>query len=250
MNTSNPVLSESSFRNLPITGDQRMTVGGTVNKSFWLIGTVTTTALWTWSNAFPQGWSIGQAPEIPTWYLPPVIGAFIVSMIIIFKKTTAPYLALVYAVLEGVALGAISALFEFKYPGIAVQAMLSTMGVFIAMLLAYRSGLIQATEKFRSGMIAATGGIAIVYILDMAMRFFGMNVPFLHESSPMGILVSVVIVGVAALNLILDFDFIERGSAQGAPKYMEWYAAFGLLVTLVWLYIEILRLLGKGRSRS
>ncbi len=249
MKTSNPALSESTFKGLTTVGDERMTVSGTVNKSFILICLVCASAIWSWSGAYPQGWDIGAVPEIPTWYLPSILAAFVISLVIIFKKTTAPYLAPVYALLEGLALGAISAIFEAKYPGIAMQAMLSTVGTFIALLMAYRSGLIQATENFKLGVIAATGGIAIVYMIDMALRFFGMNVPFIHDSGMFGIAVSFVIVGIAALNLILDFDFIEKGAESGAPKYMEWYAAFGLLVTLVWLYLEILRLLGKGRKR-
>lgn len=249
MKTSNPALSSGTFQNLAQTAGERMTVSGTINKSFILVSLVMASALWSWSNAFPQGWSMGAAPAIPEWYLPAVIGAFALSLVIIFWKTSAPYLTPVYAILEGLSLGAISAIFEFKYPGIALQAMLSTIATFIALLMCYRSGLIQATDGFKRGVFAATGGIALVYIIDMALRFFGMNVPFIHDSGPLGIGISLVIVGVAALNLILDFDFIERGAREGAPKYMEWYSAFGLLITLVWLYLEILRLLSKGRKR-
>jgi uncharacterized YccA/Bax inhibitor family protein len=226
-----------------------MTVSGTVNKSFILIMLLMASALWSWSSAYPQGWSMGALPQIPDWYMPAVIGGFVLSIVIIFFKTSAPYLTPVYAILEGVALGGISALFEFKYPGIAMQAMLSTLATFVALLMSYRSGLIQATDKFRRGVVIATAGIALTYVIDLVMHFFGMGVPFINDAGPVGIVISLVIVAVAALNLILDFDFIERGAAEGAPKYMEWYAAFGLLVTLVWLYLEILRLLSKGRRR-
>lgn len=146
-------------------------------------------------------------------------------------------------------LGALSAIFEAKYPGIVFQAVLGTMGTFLALLLAYRSHLIRATENFKLGVVAATGGIALVYILQVVLRMFGINMPYINDSGPMGILVSVVIVTIAALNLVLDFDFIEKGAERGAPKYMEWYASFGLLVTLIWLYLEILRLLAKSRKK-
>jgi uncharacterized YccA/Bax inhibitor family protein len=155
----------------------------------------------------------------------------------------------VYAILEGGALGAISALFEFRYPGIVMQAVLCTFGTFFALLMAYRSKLIQATENFKLGVFAATGGIALVYLIDFGLGFFGHNVPYIHEGGIGGIVVSLFVTVIAALNLVLDFDFIERGAESGAPKYMEWYAAFGLLVTLVWLYLEILRLLSKSRRR-
>lgn len=225
-----------------------MTVSGAVNKSFLLIAIIFGTAIFSWSSAFPDGWSEGAAPSIPMWYLPGAIGALVFAMIIIFKPTTAPYLAPVYAALEGLLLGAISALFEVKYPGIVLQAVLCTAGVFLALLLAYQSKLIKVTENFRLGVVAATGGIAIVYLIDFGMRFFGMNMPFIHETGALGIGVSLFIVAVASLNLVLDFDFIEQGAERGAPKFMEWYAAFGLVVTLVWLYLEMLRLLSKGRK--
>ncbi len=247
MRTSNPALSEKTFNNLTATGD-RMTINGAVHKSFLLIAILFATAIFSWSSAFPEGWSEGAAPQIPVWYLPAGIGALVFALIIIFKPTTAPYLTPVYAALEGLLLGAISALFEVKYPGIVLQAVLCTAGVFLSLLLAYQSKLIKVTENFRLGVVAATGGIAIVYLIDFGMRFFGMNMPFIHETGPLGIAVSLVIVVVASLNLVLDFDFIEQGAERGAPKYMEWYAAFGLVVTLVWLYLEMLRLLSKGRK--
>lgn len=225
-----------------------MTVGGTVHKSFILLAILMIGAYYSWNQAFPGGWTSGAVPSLPVWYLGVVIGTLVVSLIIIFKKTTAPYLAPVYAALEGLLLGGISAVFEARYPGIAFQAVLCTFGVFLALLVAYQTRVIRATENFKLGVIAATGGIAVVYLIDLGLSFFGMNVPYLHENGTMGIVVSLVIVVVAALNLVLDFDFIEKGAEAGAPKYMEWYAAFGLLVTLIWLYLEMLRLLSKTRK--
>ncbi len=226
-----------------------MTIGGTVQKSFILIVLVFATAIWSWQQSFPEGWGEGTLPVIPGWYMPVILIAFVIGLVVIFKKTTAPYLAPVYALLEGAALGAISALFEFRYPGIAFQAILCTFGTFLALLFAYQSRLIKATENFKLGVVAATGGIAVVYLIDFVLRWFGTQVPYIHENGPLGIGISVFIVIIAALNLVLDFDFIEKGSEQGAPKFMEWYAAFGLLVTLIWLYLEILRLLAKSRKK-
>jgi len=225
-----------------------MTVSGTVQKSFLMIAIVFATAIFSWSSAFPGGWSAGMAPQIPVWYWPAAIGGLILAFVIIFKPTTAPFLAPLYAAAEGALLGAISAIFELRYPGIVLQAVLCTAGTFLGLLLAYQSKLIKVTDNFRLGLVAATGGIALVYLLSFALGFFGIPVPYLHDSGPIGIGISLFIVVVAALNLVLDFDFIERGAERGAPKYMEWYAAFGLVVTLVWLYLEILRLLGKARK--
>jgi len=152
-------------------------------------------------------------------------------------------------VLEGLFLGGISALMEARFPGIVLQAVGLTFGTLAALLFAYRSGLIRATENFKLGVVAATGGICLLYLANIVMGFFGHSIGFIHESGWMGIGFSAVVVVVAALNLVLDFDFIEEGAAQGAPKYMEWYAAFGLMVTLVWLYLEMLRLLSKLQSK-
>lgn len=247
MRTSNPALNDKSFPMLAVD-DQRMTIGGTAQKGMVLGALLIAAATWSWQQAYPDGWSEEAIPMIPGWYLPAILGALVISFVIIFKQKTAPYLAPVYALLEGAALGAISAIFESRFPGIVLQAVLCTMGTFLALLFAYQSKLIKATENFKLGVVAATGGIAIVYLLDLGLRFFGMNVPYIHEGGPIGIGVSVVIVVIAALNLVLDFDFIENGAERGAPKYMEWYAAFGLLITLVWLYLEILRLLSKARK--
>jgi uncharacterized YccA/Bax inhibitor family protein len=226
-----------------------MTVNGTVMKSMLLVAILFGCAVYAWTQSFPSGWSAGANPEIPGWFLPMMIGNFVLTLALIFKKDWAPFLAPIYAITEGLVLGAISALFEYKYPGIAFQAVLGTAGTFTAMLVAYRTGLIKVTDKLRAGVIAATGGIAIVYLIDLGLNFFGIHMPYLHENGAVGIGISLVIVGVAAMNLLLDFDMIEGLAAQGAPKYMEWYSGFALLLTLVWLYLEILNLLAKMQKK-
>jgi uncharacterized YccA/Bax inhibitor family protein len=156
----------------------------------------------------------------------------------------------IYALLEGLALGGISAVFELRYPGIGIQAVSLTFGTLFVLLLAYSSGWIKVTEKFRLGIVAATGGIAVFYLLQMLLGFFGVHFTMINGSGLIGIGFSLIVVAIASLNLVLDFDFIEQGVKAGAPKYMEWYGAFGIMVTLVWLYLEILRLLSKMRSRN
>jgi uncharacterized YccA/Bax inhibitor family protein len=206
-------------------------------------------ASFTWGMYF-QG---GQEAVMP-WAIGASIGGFIVALIIIFKKSWAPYLALGYALLQGLFLGAISAVFEDafqdKYPGIIMQAVLLTFGVAIGMFALYYFRIIQATNTFKKVVIGATIGIALFYLVAMIMNMFGAQMPYLHSNGAMGIGISVVIVIIAALNLILDFDLIEQGATQGAPKYFEWYCAFGLMVTIIWLYLEILKLLAKLASRK
>jgi uncharacterized YccA/Bax inhibitor family protein len=215
-----------------------MTIQGTVNKTGLALLLLMAAATLTWNS-----------PEAGGLIWIGALGGFIVALITIFKKTAAPYTVPVYAVLEGLFLGGISRIFESMYPGIVQQAVFLTFGTLGALLLAYRSGLIKATENFKLGVTAATGGIAFVYIVSIVMGFFGIQFPMIHSSGPMGILFSAFVVVIAALNLVMDFDFIEEGAEHGAPKYMEWYGAFGLLVTLIWLYLEILRLLAKLRER-
>jgi|SRR6185437_5881948 len=243
--SGNPSLNERVFANQPrpAFGAERMTLQGSINKAFLLLVVLLAGAFWPWS----QYLSNGDISVVSTSLMIGAFGGLIVGMIISFKADLAPYLAVPYAALEGLAIGGISALLEAKYPGIAIQAVGLTFAVFAVMLVAYKLGLIRATERFRAIVIGATGAIALVYVVSMILGLFHVSVPLLNSSSPLGIIVSLVIVGVAALNLILDFDFIESGAAQGAPRYMEWYAAFGLLVTMVWLYMEILRLLSKTR---
>jgi len=178
-----------------------------------------------------------------------VIGGFVLALVTVFKKEWSPVTAPLYALLEGLALGGISSFLDTAYPGIAIQAVGLTFGTLFVMLFLYTTGVLRATRKFVIGVVAATGAIFLVYMADFVMGFFGRNVPLLNDSGPWGIAISGIIVVVAALNLILDFDLIERGVQAGAAKYMEWYGAFGLMVTLVWLYLEILRLLAKSRRR-
>jgi uncharacterized YccA/Bax inhibitor family protein len=178
-----------------------------------------------------------------------IIGGLIVALVTVFKQTWAPVTAPVYGLLEGLAIGGISAMFEAQYPGIVIQAVALTFGTCLVLLLAYKSRLIQATENFKLGVVAATGAIALIYFVSFILRMFGVHMPYIHGSGLIGIGFSIAVVTIAALNLVLDFDFIERGVQTGAPRYMEWYGAFGLMVTLIWLYIEILRLLSKLRSR-
>ena len=215
-----------------------MTIQGTVNKTFILFLLLCSTAIFTWYQYFS-----GNDIQSLLWI--GLLGGFIVALITIFVKKAAPFTAPFYALLEGLAIGGISAIFESQFEGITIQAILLTLGTLFSLLLAYRSGLINVTENFKLGVVAATGAIFFVYLADFILRLFGMEVPFIHETGFVGILISVVIVVVAALNLVLDFDFIEKGAEQRAPKYMEWYGAFSLMVTLVWLYLEILRLLVK-----
>jgi uncharacterized YccA/Bax inhibitor family protein len=179
-----------------------------------------------------------------------LFGGLIFALITTFKKTWAPVTAPIYALLEGLALGGISAVFELRFPGIAMQSVGLTFGTMFVLLLAYRSGLIPVTQKFRLGIVAATGAIMLFYVAELLLGFFGVRFASINGSGIVGIGFSIVIVIVAALNLVLDFDFIESGVQARAPKYMEWYSAFALMVTLIWLYLEILRLLSKVRSRN
>jgi uncharacterized YccA/Bax inhibitor family protein len=220
-----------------------MTIQGTVNKTGLLLICVLITAAWMWSQFMSGNQAV--APYIAVG----AIGGFIVAIVTVFKKTWAPVTAPLYGLLEGFVIGGLSALLEMSFPGIAMQAAGLTIGTLICLLLAYRSGLIRATESFKLGVFAATGGIALIYLVSMILGFFGTTIPYIHQSGWIGIGFSLFVVVIAALNLVLDFDFIEQGAARGAPKYMEWFAAFGLMVTLIWLYIEILRLLAKARSR-
>lgn len=179
-----------------------------------------------------------------------VFGGFITALVTIFKKEWAPVTAPIYALMEGLFLGGISAFMDLRYPGIAIQAVGLTFGVLLTMLVIYTSGMIRVTDKLRIGIIAATGGIALFYFLEIILSFFHINFVTVNGSGPIGIAFSLFVCAIAALNLVLDFDFIEQGVNSGAPKYMEWYGAFGIMVTLVWLYLEILRLLSKMRSRN
>ena len=246
MRTGNPALNDKVFQVTDVQGhEERMTLNGTVNRAGCLILLVTASAWFSWSQSTTSSGMVTANPYMVIGLL----GGFIVALITIFAKKAAPVTAPIYAVLEGLFLGGLSAIFEARFPGIAAQAVFATFGTLLGLLLTYRSGLIKATENFKLGVFAATAGIALLYLVSFVMGFFGKSIPMIHEATPIGIAFSVFVVIIAALNLVLDFDFIENGVRFGAPKYMEWYAAFGLLITLVWLYLEILRLLSKVRSR-
>ena len=242
--TSNPALNAKTFEGRAAVAGEAMTLQGTVNKTGFLLFCVSGTAAWTWWIAQ------SQTPQAALpWMMGGLIAGFIFSMVTIFKKEWSPVTASIYALCEGLALGGLSALLERAYPGIAIQALGLTLGVTAVMLVLYTSGALRATPKFTIGVVAATGGIFLVYLADMILRLFGRQVPLLNSSGPWGIGLSFLIVIIAALNLILDFDFVETGVHAGAPKYMEWYGAFGIMVTLVWMYVEILRVLAKMRRR-
>jgi uncharacterized YccA/Bax inhibitor family protein len=246
--SGNPVLSEKSFSDsLLDLQAERMTVRGTLQKFGLLFIMMLGGASFTW-HLFYQG------VNVMPWAIGAAIGGFVLALVMVFKKAWSPYLALGYALLEGLFLGAISAAFNFafaaSYPGIIMQAVLLTLGTAGGMFLLYQFRIIQATPVFKKVIILATAGIAIFYLISFVLRLFGIQMPYLHDSSAISIGISLFVVAIAALNLILDFDRIEQGAAQGAPKYFEWFSAFGLLVTLVWLYLEILRLLSKLASRD
>ena len=253
MKSSNPALGDKTFEQYQpgIQSAGAMTINGTINKTLILLALVVIPAVWIWNMFYESGINPDgslQNATIMYWMYGGAIGGLIVALITIFKKTWAPVTAPIYAILEGLFIGGISAVFEMQFSGIVFQAVALTFGTLFAMLVTYRLGLIKVTEKFRMGVIAATGAIFVVYLLSFVLSFFSVNVPFIHSGGTIGILFSLFVVVIAALNLVLDFDFIERGSEHGAPKYMEWYGAFGLIITLVWLYIEFLRLLSKLRQ--
>ena len=242
LRSGNPALNTKTFSGFDMTTGASMTIMGTVHKTALGLLLLMSTALFTWN--MPAG-----DPRATGLMIVGMIGGLIVAIITIFKHHLAKYTVPAYALLEGLALGGISKFFEVMYPGIVNQAVMLTFGTLGALLLAYRSGLIKATENFKLGIVAATGGIFFVYLISWILSWFSVSIPLIHSNSNMGILFSIVVVVIAALNLVLDFDFIEEASEKGAPKYMEWYGAFGLLVTLIWLYLEILRLLAKLSSR-
>jgi uncharacterized YccA/Bax inhibitor family protein len=252
--TSNPAFSNEIWSGYSqVYGAPRaavMTVQGTIAKSFALLAVLSATAIWSWGKM--------SAGELQPVVLPAAgIGGFVLALVTIFKPTAAPWTAPLYAAFEGVLLGAISALIEGRlggakgpYTGIALQAVSMTCGTLFCMLFVYATGLVRVTDKLRAGIVAATGAICLVYLVSIVLGMFGVQVPFLRQPGPIGIGISLVIVGVAAFNLLLDFDFIEKGAQAGAPKYMEWYGAFGLMVTLIWLYLEILQLLRQLNRES
>lgn len=256
MRTSNPALSEKTFENYARAGHfdgvandagsaRVMTVEGTVNKTLILLMLTIAAASYTWSQLLNPGGNPGFAGPLA---IGGAIGGFIVALVTIFKPSASPITAPVYAVLEGLFLGAISAAFNRAYPGIVPQAVALTFGTLFVLLTAYRTGFIRATESFKRGVVAATGAVMLVFVVHLVLRLFGSSLPFVWGGGLFGIGFSLVVVVIAALNLVLDFDLIEQGARHRAPKFMEWYGGFSLLVTLVWLYLEILRLLSKLAS--
>lgn len=248
--SSNPTLSQKIFSR-SITQDEAgtMTVRGTMAKFGFLLFMVLAGAAYTWYLYYNN-----QPQTMMTLMWVGLIGGLISVLAISFKPTLAPYLSPAYGILEGFALGAFSAIlndaFKEKYPGLVIQAVGLTFGVAIAMFLLYNFRVIKATQRFKSIIFSATAGIAIFYVLTLVLGMFHVNIPFMYDSSALGIGLSLFIVAIAALNLIIDFDMIEKGADMGAPKFMEWYGAFGLLVTMVWLYVEILRLLSRFGGRK
>lgn len=247
MRTANPVLSTDTFTGFGYTSNtESMTISGVINKTFILLLLAFLGASWTWMQVFKTG----SFDTVSTWVTVGLIGGLVAALVTTFKPAWAAITAPIYAALEGLFLGGVSALLEQSFPGIALQAILMTFGTLFAMLAAYRSGLIRATEKFKLGVVAATGGVAIVYLAAFVLSFFGVNLSFIYGNGVSGIAISLIVIVIAALNFVLDFDFIEQGASRGAPKYMEWFGAFALMLTLVWLYVEFLRLLAKLRSRN
>jgi uncharacterized YccA/Bax inhibitor family protein len=241
--SNNPVFKEDMFRKAPVgTIEGRMTIAGTIGKMGFLLALVLCAAVYSWGV-------LDRNQNIMPFLYGGAFGGFILAMVIIFKKEWSPFLAPAYALAEGLFLGTISVLYSQVYEGIILQAVGLTIATFIAMLVLYSTRIIRATEKFKAVVFTATAGIAIFYLIAMVLHMFNIEMPYLHDSSTIGVIISLVIVVVAALNLIMDFDLIETGSAMGAPKYFEWYASFGLLVTLIWLYLEILRLISKLNRR-
>ncbi|MBU6222242.1 MAG: Bax inhibitor-1/YccA family protein [Planctomycetes bacterium] len=259
MRTGNPALNANTFENFgvfrqdaAVAPASAMTILGTVHKTLFLLALAVGAACFTWSRAMlmaeaAPGAAVGS---VAGWVMGGGLVALVAGFVICFKHTWAPMLAPVYAIAEGLLLGGISAGFEAQYPGIVVQAVGCTFGTLLCLLLAYQSGMIRATENFKLGIVAATGGIALLYLVTFLASLFGFSLfSSLYGSGLVGVGFSVVVVAIAALNLVLDFDFIEQAADRGAPKYLEWYGAFALMVTLVWLYLEILRLLAKLNDR-
>ena len=232
--SGNPAFSQGFGINESISGEV-MTLDGTVNKTGILLTLCVGGAYFGWNS--------------PGLVIPSILIGLVIAIFTIFRPKNSPYTAPAYAAIEGVALGGITMIFEAQYPGIGIQAIGLTFGILASLLFCYKSGIIKPTENFRLMIFAGTMGILILYLVSFIMRFFGISIGFIHSNGLFGIGFSLFVVAIAALNLVLDFDFIEEGAEKGMPKYLEWYGAFSLMVTLIWLYLEILRLLAKIRSR-
>ena len=248
MRSNNPVLNAAtldSFRGEFFPASQSMTIQGAATKTLILLGLCVGTG----SMTFAMTHSGNPAAAMP-WMIAGLVGSLVFSIATSFKPNWAPITAPLYALAEGLLLGAISGMYERMFHGIVPQAALATLGTMGAMLFAYKTGLIRATRGFMFGVAAATGGIALMYFVGMICSMFGVRLSFLYEPTLLGMAISFGIVIVAALNLIIDFNTIQQAAEHGAPKYYEWYSAFGLMVTLVWLYVEIIRLLAMFASYS
>ncbi len=248
MRSANPVLQNDIFdsRGYASATTDTMTIHGVVLKTLLLILLATLSAGWTWVKFMKSG---GNPDSVTGLTITGAFGGFILAILTAYKPTWASITSVFYALFEGLFIGGISAMFESQFHGIAIQAASLTFATLIAMLMAYQSGLVRATESFKMGVFAATGGIAVVYIGSILLSFFGVQIPYIFGNGWVGIGFSLFVVLIAAFNLVIDFDFIEQGQARRAPKYLEWYGAFALMVTLVWLYVECLRLLAKLRNR-
>lgn len=241
---TNPVLSENVIQNQTVLESEPMTVNGAINKTFILLALLVASSAVVWDLFFK-----GYSDKVGMLTMVGFVASIIAFLVIMFNRKAVNIAAPVYAAGEGLVLGGISAMFEAKYPGIAIQAIGATFMTLFSLLVLYRTGVIKCTDKFRSIIFISTLSIAGIYLINLIGSFFGMQIPQIFTSSNIGIAFSAVVVVIAALNLIIDFDFIERGSQQMLAKSYEWYGAFGLMVTLVWLYIEILNLLAKMRDR-
>jgi uncharacterized YccA/Bax inhibitor family protein len=240
METSNPLLKRDSAFSGSWEGAESMTLQGVINKTGILLLLCLGAAAFAWTQPALSG------PLIVVG----LIGGLIACLVGTFKPAVSPIAAPIYAVLEGLVLGAISQIVEMRFPGIVVNAMLLTFGVLGFMLLLYATRTIRVTDRLVKGVLAATAAVCLVYLVDVVLNLFGMSVPYIHQAGAIGVGISVVIVGIAAFNLLIDFAVIESGVSNGSPRYMEWYSGMALLVTLVWLYLELLRLLSKLRSRN
>jgi uncharacterized YccA/Bax inhibitor family protein len=248
MQSSNPTLNEKTFGAARVgVGEPAMTIQGTVNKTFILLAILVAAAAWTWSKAYDPS----SAGFVGVTFIGSMIVGFGLAIATSFKPKWSPVTAPLYAACEGLLLGILSAYFEARYPGIVMQAVGLTFAVTFAMLMGYKAGWLQATPGLRKGLMIAMGGIMIFYVVIWIASMFGIHPPgFVNGGGPLGIAFSLFVVGIASMSLILDFDIIESGSREGLEKYMEWYGAFALMVTLVWLYMEILRLLSKLNRRN
>ena len=239
--SSNPVMTEKAFQKSAgtlVQGGETMTVSGAVNKTLILTGILLLTTVFSYANPNP----------ILMWG--GAIGGFIVVIFSVFKPQYSNITAPVYAALEGLFVGGISAIYASLFNGIIFQAVTITMAILFTMLFLYKSGIIKVTKSFRTGVIMATGAVALVYVVSIVLGMFGIQIPYLHQGGMIGIGISLVIIGIASLNLLLDFDNFEKGEQYGAPAYMEWFSAMGLLITLIWLYLEVLRLVSMLSGRD